>query len=291
MNPHLGMLLHVLAFSFWSSFWPRRFVKARLEPVTGWVAYRFFYVVGTVFLLGASVVYLAQRSPDGIVLWDLHSRAWFRPMIEVLFGLCVFFLYAAVPMGPSFFGLAKPPPKFFVLQSGIYRITRHPLYVAVFLMLVAKLLVFGTTVALIWSAGLFAYNVLGAMFLETPSARKHFGPEFDEYRARVHWFPFLSILRGKEKLVPSEFSGRGLAVLAGMYLALLVGHPLLVRLTYGLPRLGNVSQWVADHRSGRTSPEQSEMSAAEAPSRPVVEAPRSAVARSATLDVQTVARE
>ena len=160
-------------------------------------------------------------------------------------------------------------------------------------MLVAKLLVFGTTVALIWSAGLFVYNVLGAMFLETPSARKHLGPEFDEYRARVHWFPFLSILRGKEKLVPSEFSGRGLAVLGGLYLALLVGHPLLVRLTYTLPRLGNVSQWVAEHRSGRTSPEQPEVSAADAPSRPRVETPRADVTRTVptTLNVQTVARE
>ena len=292
MNPHLGMLLHVLAFSFWSSFWPRKFVKARLEPVVGWVTYRFVYVVGTVFLLGASVVYLAQRSPDSIVLWDFHGRAWFRPLIEVLFGGCVFFLYAAVPMGPSFFGLAKPPPRFIVLQTGIYRITRHPLYVAVFLMLLAKTLVFGTTVALIWSVGLLAYNVLGAMFLETPSARRHFGAEFDAYRARVHWFPFLSIVRGKEKLVPSEFSGRALATLAGLYATLLVAHPVLVRLTYTLPRLGNVSQWIADHRTVRNA-EPSEVTSVDVrrTPEPVARLPAPVSTVPTAIDVQTVSRE
>ncbi len=246
MNPYLGMFLHVLAFSVWSSFWPRAFIKDRLEPVMGWVGYRFFYVFGVIFLLGASVLYLAQKNPESIILWNFRGEPWFRPLIEVLMGGCVLFLYAVVPMGPSFWGLWKPPAKFELLQTGIYRVTRHPLYVSVFFMLLAKTLVFGSVIALIWSVGLLVYNVLGVWYLETPSVRAHWGAEFEAYEKRVHWFPFLSIIQGKEKLVWSEFSWKVLAGLAGVYLFLLFAHPVTVKLIYTLPRLGYVIQWFSD---------------------------------------------
>jgi len=240
------MLLHVAAFAFWSSFWPRDFVKKRLEPVMGWVGYRFFYNFGVIFLLGASILYLAQKNPESIILWNLRGEPWFRPLIYILMALCVFFLYAVVPMGLSFWGLWKPPEKFELLQTGIYRVTRHPLYVAVFFMLLAKTLVFGTLIAVIWSVGLLAYNVLGVWYLETPSVRAHWGREFEEYEKRVHWFPFLSILQGREKFAWSEFSPAGWIGLALTYLGLIALHPLLVKLVYDLPRLGYVTQWFRD---------------------------------------------
>jgi len=246
LNPHLGMFLHVLGFAVWSSLWPRNFLKDRLEPVMGWVGYRFFYNFGVIFLLGASVLYLAQKNPESIILWDFRGEAWFRPLIQVLMGLCVLFLYAVIPMGLSFWGLWKPPEHFELLQTGIYRVTRHPLYVAVFFMLVAKTLVFGSVLALIWSGGMLLYNILGVWFLETPSARKQWGAPFEAYEKRVSWVPFLSIIQGKEKLVWSEFSWKAVAGLAGTYCLLFFAHPILVKLIYTLPRLGYVTQWFAD---------------------------------------------
>ncbi len=246
MNPYLGMFLHVLAFSIWSSFWPRKLIKQRLEPVMGWVSYRFFYVFGVVFLLGASILYLAQKNPESLILWNLRGEPWFRPLIYVLMGLTMFFMYAVIPMGPSFWGLWKPPEKFELLQAGIYRITRHPLYVAVFFTLLAKTLIFGSLLAVIWSLGLLTYNVLGVWYLETPSVREAWGAEYNTYQKRVHWVPFLSIIQGKEKLVWSEFSWKGFAGLAIAYAGLVHFHDLLVWLVYTLPRLGHVTRWFAD---------------------------------------------
>ncbi|MCW5829756.1 MAG: DUF1295 domain-containing protein [Deltaproteobacteria bacterium] len=246
MNPYLGMALHVLGFSVWSSLWPRPFIKSRLEPLMGWVGYRFFYNFGVIFLFGASILYLVQKGPETAQLWNFRGEPWFKPLIYILMGLVMFFLAGVAPMGRSFWGLGRPPEKFTLIQSGMYRITRHPLYVAVFLCLVAKTLVFGNAAALIWSVGLLAYNIIGVWVFETPSVRAQWGEEFDTYQKRVHWFPFVSILMGKEKFVWDEMPRRAFAVLAICYLGIVLLHDTLVWLTHILPRLGYVTGWFAD---------------------------------------------
>ncbi len=246
MNVHLGMLLHVAGFAFWSSFWPREFVRRRIEPHVGFVAYRLFYVFGVIFLFGASVLYLAQKNPEAVPLWNFHGRPWFKPLLYTLMGLCTVFLCGVAPMGPSFWGLGRPPAEMRLLTTGIYRVTRHPLYVSVFFFLLAKTLVFGSSIALIWSLGLLVYNVLGVWFFENPAARSKFGAAFDGYRDGTHWLPFWSILEGEQKFVASEFPAPGCGVLLAVYLAFAFWlHDVAVYLTYELPRLGHVLRWFA----------------------------------------------
>ncbi|MET0389687.1 MAG: hypothetical protein ABW321_27185, partial [Polyangiales bacterium] len=63
------MTLHVLAFALWSSGWPRRAIKTRLEPIVGFRIYRIVYNIGTIVLFCQSFGYMAQHSSETPILW------------------------------------------------------------------------------------------------------------------------------------------------------------------------------------------------------------------------------
>lgn len=237
-SPYLALAIHVLAFAFWSSFWPRRTIKQRLEPLVGFRVYRTFYNVGTIALFCLSFAYLAQHSAQTPRLWDLRGYAWFRPLIYVINGLGVFFLTAAGHLGPSFWGFKNPPPDRGLQTMGFYKITRHPLYWSVFCLLFAHTLVFGSVLAALYFFCMELYNVIGVIMFENRALARQYGPAVAEFHARTSTLPFKAMWQGRVTLERRELP-RG-ALVGTLLFTVLVGllhEPILERLMYAVPTL------------------------------------------------------
>ncbi len=242
-SPYFYLFLHVLGFSLWSSFWPREFVKKRLEPKLGYRAYRLLYNAGTIFLFGASILYLFQRSGETVQLWYLRDRVWFKPLLYSIGTAGIFFLYGVSQLGASFWGFKKPPAASDAQVRGYYKITRHPLYVSVFCFLLGHTLVLGSGLAVFYFFAMELYNVLGVIFLEDPNLIRRYGESYRDYQKTVSVIPFLSILQGKIKLTRSDLPPR---VFVGVALCtafvILIHRPVIVFLVYYLPPLGHVTE-------------------------------------------------
>lgn len=198
--PYLELTLRVLLFAGWSSFWPRQFVKKRLESRVGYRAYRLTYNAGTIFLLSWSLVYLYDRSHETVQLWDLHGYAWFLPLVYLIEGTGVFFLAACTQLGLHFWGFTKPPERYTLQTGGLYKVTRHPLYWSVFCFLFGHVLALGSGLALLYFVLLEAYNVLGVVFLENRALAKQLGEEFAEFHRRTSAVPFRALVQRKVRV-------------------------------------------------------------------------------------------
>lgn len=203
-SPYLEMAGRVCAFALWSSLWPRRAIKTRIEPIVGFKAYRIFYNVGTIGLLVWAYAFLVYRSPDTPVLWDLHDHMWFKPLIYAIEGLGVFFLTAVVQFGLSFWGLKNEPQTLALHTGGFYKITRHPLYWSVFCLFFGHMLAMGTALSVLFFVLMELYNVIGVIALENRALARQFGAAFVEFRAQTSTVPFASLLGGRVRLTRAE---------------------------------------------------------------------------------------
>ncbi len=242
-SPYFYLFLHVLGFSLWSSFWPRQFVKKRIEPKLGYRAYRLLYNAGTIFVFGASILYLFQHSGETAQLWNLRGRAWFKPLLYVIGTIGIFFMWGTSQLGASFWGFSNPPAVSDAQVRGYYKITRHPLYVAVFCLLLGHTLVLGSGLAVFYFFAMELYNVLGVIFLEDPNLIRQYGESYRHYQKTISVIPFLSVLQGKIKLTRDDLPPKTFAAVA-LFAAfvVLIHRPVLVFLVYYLPPLGHVTE-------------------------------------------------
>ncbi len=96
------------------------------------------------------------------------------------------------------FGRGTPAPidapKRLVVR-GLYRYARNPMYVGVLTVVLAWAVVFRSVSIVLYALGAFVMFNLMIRFYEEPHLRRAFGPEYDDYCARVNrWLP---IWRGK----------------------------------------------------------------------------------------------
>jgi uncharacterized membrane protein len=226
--PYLEMTLRVCVFAFWSSFWPRRAVKSRLEPLVGFKAYRMFYNIGTMGLLAWAYAFLVYNSPSTPELWNLRGYVWFKPLVYGIEALGIFFLTSLVQFGLSFWGLKTPPQVMALHTSGFYKITRHPLYWSVFCLFFGHTLVMGTALAVLFFVLIELYNVVGVMALENRPLARDFGPAFDDFHARTSTVPFKSLLDGRSKLEPGELPVRWIVGSLAFTLAAALFHDAVI---------------------------------------------------------------
>jgi uncharacterized membrane protein len=232
------LTIYVLAFGFWSSFWPRSAIKLKLERLVGFRAYRIFYNIGTITLFCLSFGYMAQHSAETPILWNLRGYAWFRPLIYLINGIGVFFLSAAGHLGLSFWGLKNPPPDRGLQTTGFYKITRHPLYWSVFCLLFAHMLVFGSALAVLYFFWMELYNVVGVIVFENRALARHYGDALTSFHARTSTLPFKAIVQGRVKLGRGELPPG--ALVGSILFTLIIGWvhgPLIARFIYSLPTL------------------------------------------------------
>lgn len=244
-EPYLQMAGHTLLFCFWSSLWPRQFVKERLEPLVGFRTYRLFYVIGTVFLFGNTLLYLFQHSGQSAQLWNFTAIPGYRYILNTIGTIGIFFFFGTFSLGLSFWGLKNPPTEGGLQTGGYYKITRHPLYWSVFCLLLGHTLRLGSALAVLWFVLLETYNVFGVVVFENPGLKRQYGEEWVAFKNRVSTIPFLSLLRGDVKFEPGEFPTRRF-VGAGVFAAIVIFflHDVLIWLCYYLPPLGTVTEKV-----------------------------------------------
>ena len=239
-RPYVDLTLHVLAFAFWSSFWPRPAIKGRLEPMVGFRVYRIFYNIGTILLFCLSFAYLAQHSTETPELWNLQPYAWFHPLVYTIEGLGVFFLSASLQLGLSFWGLVNPPPDRGLQTNGFYKITRHPLYWSVFCLLFGHMLVFGSALGVLYFGSMELYNVLGVIAFENPALAARYRGAFATFHSQTSTVPFKALLQGKVRLERGELPTG--ALVGSVVFTVLVASmhaPVLTRLMYSLPTIAD----------------------------------------------------
>jgi protein-S-isoprenylcysteine O-methyltransferase Ste14 len=81
--------------------------------------------------------------------------------------------------------LAPVDPPTRLVQSGLYRYTRNPMYAGVFLVLCGECLLFPVRALIGYAAFFFIAANLFILFYEEPTLRRTFGVEYDDYCRRV----------------------------------------------------------------------------------------------------------
>ncbi|MET0390427.1 MAG: NnrU family protein, partial [Polyangiales bacterium] len=144
-------------------------------------------------------------------------------------------------LGLSFWGLTNPPPDKGLQTRGFYKITRHPLYWSVFCLLFAHMLVFGSTLAVLYFVLMETYNVVGVIVFENRGLAKHYGAALTEFHKQTSTLPFKALVQGRVKLDPGELP-RGAIVWAIAFTIVIaaVHEPLLARVMYTVPTLASL---------------------------------------------------
>ena len=101
------------------------------------------------------------------------------------------------------FGRGTPapidPPRKLVIR-GLYRYVRNPMYVGVLTMILGWVLCFPARDLALYGLVVAAGFHLFVVLYEEPALRRRFGPEYDEYRARVgRWLPRLRPAKGNAR--------------------------------------------------------------------------------------------
>jgi protein-S-isoprenylcysteine O-methyltransferase Ste14 len=81
------------------------------------------------------------------------------------------------------------PPRHFV-AGGLYRLVRNPMYVGVLLVLLGEVLLFQSSLLLVYSILVFLAFHLFVVFYEEPRLRRQFGETYLRYLSEVpRWWP------------------------------------------------------------------------------------------------------
>lgn len=156
--------------------------------------------------------WLAPATVAGAVPWALTrwraQPAWFASpafriigiLVVVAGVICIIECFARFALKGR--GTPAPvAPTEFLVESGLYRHLRNPMYAGVLSVIFGQALVLG-------SAALLQYALLmGIVFhtfvrlYEEPTLRRQFGPSYDEYRANVpRWRPRLTPWHGSREV-------------------------------------------------------------------------------------------
>jgi protein-S-isoprenylcysteine O-methyltransferase Ste14 len=110
-----------------------------------------------------------------------------RPeFLGVLFGItgCGFFVFALLKLGKNFTVLAAPVNHATLATSGVYGLTRNPMYFGVILMTTAWSSIFQSGLTLVFVSLLIA-TLRIKIHLEEASLKKKFGSFYDAYCRRT----------------------------------------------------------------------------------------------------------
>lgn len=121
--------------------------------------------------------------------WDVGTVRWLGlvPLSVGAAGL----LWCIWDFGHRGEGTLAPvdPPKF-VVRSGLYRVVRNPMYVAVLVALAGEVLLSGSTGLAVWAVAVtVGFNVF-VLAYEEPALRRRFGSDYEAYcRGVPRWIP------------------------------------------------------------------------------------------------------
>jgi protein-S-isoprenylcysteine O-methyltransferase Ste14 len=135
--------------------------------------------------------FLISDRPAKGGLWNI---GWVLVTIgAAIYGLCLvnFLLSGGTPAifftRPVRFLLGEEPA--IVVQGGLYRFSRNPMYIGVVTAIFGQALVFGSIDIALYGAAVWLFFHLAVVFIEEPHLRKERGAAYEEYCRRVpRWF-------------------------------------------------------------------------------------------------------
>lgn len=159
---------------------------------------RVFAILGSALFLVVAPGIVAAYVPWRITGWHvgvpLLGTSSFR-----LVG--VFLIAAGLPVLLDSFtrfalqGFGTPAPIFptrHLVVSGLYQYVRNPMYVAVVSLILGQGLFFGSVRVLEWGVAVWVGFHLFVLLYEEPILRKNYGPEYEDFCAKVpRWIPHL----------------------------------------------------------------------------------------------------
>jgi len=191
-----AVLIGLLLWGYVHSVFASKSVKDAIRKRIGERAFHAFYRAGyNIFALIsiAPILWLVTRNPEDIV-WEL-DLAWETPLNIIstigLLGLVVSLIQ--IDLG-RFVGITQiwayltdkplPLPDPPLQTGGLYRFSRHPLYV--FSLMTIWPVLTMTEAYLGWCIGTTAYFLIGSLYEEKRMVER-FGAPYEAYRRRVSW--------------------------------------------------------------------------------------------------------
>ena len=132
-----------------------------LNEILGWLEWEYLFldVVGAIFILAGGIIFLYCTG-----LFHKWGRGTPAPI--------------------------EPPEE--LVEKGIYKYSRNPMYIGYFFILFGEFLFFGEVLLLVYSVFIVLFINIYLRIVEEPKLEKRFGREYKEYMKRVpRWFGFL----------------------------------------------------------------------------------------------------
>lgn len=120
----------------------------------------------------------SQSARGGTALWPAGGLVVFAGASLLLWCVREFYVAGRGTLAPW-----SPPRK--LVTSGPYRFSRNPMYIGVAVVLLGWAVLFRSRTLLIYTAGFLIAVHLRVVLAEEPWARRTFGADWEEYRARV----------------------------------------------------------------------------------------------------------
>lgn len=221
MPPWLGIALLWAGFAGAHLYLSGDDVRPRLVARLGLDAFRGVYSLVVLVWFGWLVWYWWHHRHSGPLLWTtLGPPAVARALNHVLMFAAFALLVPSVLPASAAPSLTIAHGHDASVVSGVLRITRHPLLVALALFGVAHLLVNGALGDVLFFAGFPLFVWIGTRHQDARLARDRAG--YRDLVARTSTLPFAAIVAGRQRLVPAELPWGAIA--AGLVLAAVVRY-------------------------------------------------------------------
>ena len=183
-------------------------------------AYSILALITLSFLISAY-----RRHGDLIPLWQVAPwQPWLTLMIMPIALLLL--VSALSSPNPTVAGTALAQKKV-APPKGVMRITRHPTMWAIGLWALSHLLVNGDLASLILFGTLAALALFGTRLIDS-RYRDRLEDMWDSYAKETSNLPFAAIIAGRQRLVWSEIGWWRTALALGLYILLIMLHPLVI---------------------------------------------------------------
>ena len=122
--------------------------------------------------------------------WPFPRETWIAGAPVALLAVLslALFVWSAATMGRNWSLIARTRDDHKLVQDGPFALMRHPIYVAMFGLLVATALSLGHMVNLIAAIPIFLWGTLSRVAIEERLLRNAFGDAYDAYAKRVKRF-------------------------------------------------------------------------------------------------------
>lgn len=220
-----------MSATFWIAFWWSAFVGTHMVLSSLPMRQRLIARLGEKTFLGLYSliafatfiplvsVYLDHRHAGGLI-WNLVAVPGMRHLAMLLAVLGIALVVAAVlKPSPALVGMKGAP-----VTRGLTRITRHPLFMGIALWAFSHLLLNGHATDVLFFGGLLFFSLIGARHQDERKRvidRERLGPFF----AETSFWPFASILAGRDRIVWSELPWIPLAIGAAVAIGIYALHP------------------------------------------------------------------